>query len=241
MGLGIEQDFKVRLGWPLSEHAKQVFRMPSFDRSYGCIDRGSPMVCLSSNSTSVDPDSDLNPGRDEISRIRENVRWSFDDLLQRWDVPIRCVARKYSTKSTHQDDLFQVGSLALHRAVQTFEPGRSKFTTYANTLIRNAMKDLRRSDTRAAVQTVLASDCEDDDFKLDDAEGIEYPDRVVQAEEVLAVHVWLDQLGERDRFVVDSHFYRGVSLTAIAAELGLSKARVSQILSDLRQVNPMAA
>lgn len=66
------------------------------------------------------------------------------------------------------------------------------------------------------------------------------PEDVIAAQEAQALLASclsssLASLAERDRFIVDSHFLRDASLADVGVTLGISRQRVSQIMSRLRR------
>lgn len=60
------------------------------------------------------------------------------------------------------DDLFQVGSLALCRAAQRYD-GRCQFSTFAYTVVKNALLDHCRSIMGKASRTVALEQSDDED------------------------------------------------------------------------------
>jgi RNA polymerase sigma factor (sigma-70 family) len=173
----------------------------------------------------------LNPSIEEIEKIKKNVRWAFDDLLHRWTDLINATARKFRTDINDHEDFCQRGRFALYRAVQTFIPSTATFATYASTLIVNAMRDLRRVGRKKTGEHSRTFETTDPY----DAETIAYPDHLVEAEEAAMVDRWRTGLSDRDAFIVDSVYHSGMTMTTVAAELGLSAARVSQIIRFLRE------
>jgi RNA polymerase sigma factor (sigma-70 family) len=180
----------------------------------------------------------LNPSVGEISNINQNVRWAFDGLLGRWKDIISAMAHRFRTSWCDYDDFCQVGRLALYKAVQTFKAGTAAFATYATKLITNAMRDAQRVSLRR-VEVTCATD--EEATTMLDAVIVEYPDHLVEAEQTEMINRWRSALSTRDEYVVESIYYGGMTMTAVAANLKISTARVSQIINDLRQSGLLVA
>jgi len=94
------------------------------------------MVCFSRPTA---PTLELSPN--QINYIKRNARSAFDEFLIHWEPLIHIFANKQRHFRTDHEDLCQVGRLALYTAMQTYQPGKSAFCTYATKVIRNAMRD----------------------------------------------------------------------------------------------------
>ena len=95
-----------------------------------------------------------NRNRYLCSRIRENVHGAEDEILLENEKMIVAIARetvaaygtdRMATCNIEQDDLAQEGRIALLNAAGSYEPDKDiSFSTYAYTVIKNAMCDLVR-------------------------------------------------------------------------------------------------
>ena len=64
-----------------------------------------------------------------------------EELIERYMALVRSLARRYSYRGEQLEDLVQVGSIGLIKAIDRFEPGRgTKFTSYAAPTILGELK-----------------------------------------------------------------------------------------------------
>ena len=123
----------------------------------------------------------------------------------------------------------QIGRMALYDAAVAFDVDRgASFKTFANTVIANAMRDVLR---RKRIDATCSTD--GDAADLLNADVIEYRDPVVEGEITRALAAWRAALPMRDRYIVEAVFYRGRTLESAGGDLGITGARVSQIVRQI--------
>jgi RNA polymerase sigma-B factor len=151
---------------------------------------------------------------------------------------VRSIARRYATRGEPLEDLVQVGTIGLIKAVDRFDPGRGrKLAALARpsieSEIRHHLRDrasvLRVPRTEheaaasrgesAAVQAVALR--EELAPGRDDAEAVEAR---------LLLETGAAALDERERTLLHLRYVGDLSQAEIAAELGLSQAQVSRLL-----------
>jgi RNA polymerase sigma factor (sigma-70 family) len=152
---------------------------------------------------------------------------------------VRALARRFSRSAEQTEELVQAGSIGLIKAVDGFDAARGRdLGAYA---VPTIVGELRRQQSRAArashggrpgpVVTAL-------DESSVEALGSELELR--RTETRAALRAAFRTLTRREREVVALRFYRDLTQERIAAELGLSQAQVSRVLSaalrKLRQV-----
>lgn len=219
-------------------------------------------------------------GLDALDPRREDVR---DELVTMHLPLVRHIARKYRDRGEDLEDLVQVGTMGLIKAVDRFEVDRGlEFSTYATPLILGEVRrhfrdrswsvrmprrlqersaqvasatealtnELGRSPTVAEIAERL--ECSSDDvlealearqaFTADSldadpeeasrfATAVGSEDPYLQAvEDRAAVSALLDTLPERERQIVELRFFREMSQSQIAAEMGMSQMHVSRLL-----------
>ena len=131
-----------------------------------------------------------------VGLIREGDRYGTDFLLQKYAPLIWRQAHQYFSRGFDKDDLFQEGSMAFVRAIQTYEPGNGAlFSTYAQNCVRNAViHTIRREIRNEAPVTPVDPDVFFNqtgysympDFKVDrDGDGPDVIREVFQEEELL--------------------------------------------------------
>jgi RNA polymerase sigma-B factor len=153
------------------------------------------------------------------------------ELIERHLPLVRALARRLCGNPEQLDDLMQVGSVGLIKAVDRFDPTRGSLAAYATpTIVGEILRHLRdtgqpvhipRSDREAGV-TVRA-------VPLDDAHGTAEPG---PGEERVLIERGLRALPRRQRRIVHLHYFGNLSQRRIAAELGLSQVHVSRLLRD---------
>ena len=167
----------------------------------------------------------LNPSSDTIQQIRRGVDAAFSQLLGAWQPIIKAKASTFHGIGLSRADFEQIGHLALHRAVLTFDPAKAQFNTYATTIIQRAMIDeQRRHPDEPQSSNVHAAAM---------AETIIYDDALITAEKDKEIARWLSVLDDRCHRIVTMIFYMDMRPTAVARQLGVSPARVSQIMADI--------
>lgn len=139
---------------------------------------------------------------------------------------VRALARRFAPFSEQADDLVQVGSIGLIKAVDGFrlERGRS-LGAYA---VPTIVGELRRYQARrmgARRETPVTT------LDREAADRASPETDLRQSETRVALRGALRTLTRREREVVALRFYRDLTQQRIAEELGLSQAQVSRILS----------
>src|SRR5438094_7508284 len=81
------------------------------------------------------------PGR-PTARQRAMVDRAFAQILKLIAPRIRHFARQYGLMA-HWEDAEQCCAIAVHRAIQAYEPAKAQFTTFVNWQIRGELQSLR--------------------------------------------------------------------------------------------------
>ncbi|MGN6626644.1 MAG: sigma-70 family RNA polymerase sigma factor [Tepidisphaeraceae bacterium] len=168
----------------------------------------------------------LIPSHRDLQLIRSGDNDAFRQLLAPWEPIIKTKAKGFSAPGCSAHDFYQVGRLALFRAAKSFKTGGAKFNTYATTAIVRAMIDLTREHADEAVPGNI-----DAAF----AEAVSYDDPIVGREITAEIDRWLNAIDGRSQQVVKMMFFMDVKQVEIAKTLGVTSARISQIISDLRK------
>jgi RNA polymerase sigma factor FliA len=145
-----------------------------------------------------------------------------------------------------RDELVGLGTLGWAEARVRFDKSRGvPFAGFAAARIRGAILDgLRRADTlsrgdrRRAQQTNeptlprIINDPAEVEAAMDRAnEESDISDLLAQQEMVDELREALEQLPERERYVLLRHFFDDVPMRIVGAELGVTESRISQIVS----------
>lgn len=136
-----------------------------------------------------------------------------------------CVLRFVKEGPVQDSDLYSVGCLALMEAVETFDPSKAKFCTWATRIINQRIIDEIKRNAR------IRESCSD--LSL-------HPD---EESEPLPVHLLPDLLdgdGDEECMVV-GHYLEGKSLSELGREFGFSKEwirkKIQSAVSKIRRDN----
>jgi RNA polymerase sigma factor (sigma-70 family) len=159
---------------------------------------------------------------------------AFECLLQQWDEYLSISGRRYSRNTTvDRDDLYQIGSLALWRAVKNFRSSRGAFGHYASSAIKNSM--LRevarsvRSGATIALEDVDSQQIEEALHRNSSTSSAE-PDLGVLLKSVLS---WVRSLDRQLSDIYDLLYQKEIDQRAAASKLGVTQPRVSQLKARL--------
>ncbi len=147
-------------------------------------------------------------------------------------------------KAIEFDDLYQIGSLGLIRAVKNYTPNHAagaSFATFASYRIEGTIKDylrnlLGRSGQKIEIANASSLDAVQGDFTTNLLNSLESK---IDIENDSCDHAYLTELlntarlSEREQFICKS-LAEGFSKSKIANELGVSAGRVSQIINDIQ-------
>ncbi|MEP9359363.1 sigma-70 family RNA polymerase sigma factor [Sphingomonas sp. KR3-1] len=95
----------------------------------------------------------------QTNRQRVNVDRAFAQILKLIAPRIRHFARQYGL-TAHWEDAEQVCAIAVHRAIEGYDPTKAQFTTFVNWQIRGELQSLRfrlMTDQRSSAKKVAAT------------------------------------------------------------------------------------
>lgn len=146
---------------------------------------------------------------------------------------IRMVMKRLNL-NLQDEDLFSTGICGLVKAVNSYDPEKGKFKTYAPHVIQNEILMTFRK------KTVPISFSLDEYFFMDDGESVPYSDMIADdkdfVEEILFQHSIasnLKGLSSRERQIVEMRI-RGNKQREIGEALGISQKYVSKIINKVR-------
>lgn len=103
----------------------------------------------------------------------------FENVAQEYSRLITVLARSYSLSDSENEDLFQEGLIALHKAFLTYRSdGGASFSTYACSCIKNSMVSWIRANRPP--QNIIIDDVDDEKLSLYSADNTE--EQVINAE-----------------------------------------------------------
>ena len=164
---------------------------------------------------------------------------------------VRFLASKFKNRGEPLDDLIQVGTIGLIKAIHTFKPDKNiKLATYASRCIENEilmyLRKCSAQKTEVSIDEPLNTDWDGNELLLSDILGTD-ADAVSRpleddAERAMLLRA-IETLGERDRQIILLRFGIGGAREATQKEvadlLGISQSYISRlekrIIAHLRQ------
>lgn len=136
--------------------------------------------------------------------------------------------------NTQDEDLFSTGIFGLVKAVNSYNPEKGKFKTYAPHVIQNEiLMSLRK-------KTVPVAFSLDESFFMDDGDSVPYSEMIADdkdfVEEILFQHSIANNLAglsDRERIVIEMSL-QGNKQREIGEMLGISQRYVSKIINKAR-------
>jgi RNA polymerase sigma-B factor len=151
---------------------------------------------------------------------------------------VRGLAYRFVREGEQLEDLVQVGSVGLIKAVDRYDPSRgSSLTAYAVPTIvgeirrhlRDGTQPLRVPRAQRALGPVRTVPLDVESGAAPDAAAER---RLELGEERILLASGMRTLARRERRIVQLRYYGGLSQRRIAAELGLSQVHVSRLLRE---------
>lgn len=163
----------------------------------------------------------IRAGRERHDRAWETA---CEQLLDAWEAPLRHMARRYAPRRDDRPDFAQVARLALLRAARCYQhlPGR-RFENYARRTLRNALLDEARR----------AADKRPDECRPCPKMEESVLDALVRQEARNVVRHRLRRWCPRLQVLVDYLYYEELTQVQAARNLGLTPARVNQLLQTI--------
>jgi RNA polymerase sigma-B factor len=142
-----------------------------------------------------------------------------EELVDRFMPLARRLAARYAGGAEPFDDLVQVASMALVKAVDRFDPSRgTAFSTFA---VPTILGELKRHFRDRGWSVHVPRDVQERILKIEKADAVEYGAAIAPA---------LKQISERDRKVLHLRFVEDLTQSEIAERVGVSQMHVSRIL-----------
>ena len=138
-----------------------------------------------------------------------------------------------------KEDLAQVGMMALYKAIQTYEVGRTEFSTYAVRVIKSKMinflqNDLYKYISKGGEKAMHNNEGLDEDSEKmrDRTVGRFDDDTEVNANELLD---YIKNFKDERAYKIVCLLSEGYTYEEIGSILNLSKQRINQIITKLRK------
>jgi RNA polymerase sigma-B factor len=142
----------------------------------------------------------------------------------------RSLARRFAHRGERVEDLVQVGSIGLIKAVDRFEPARGDLASYAvPTIVGEIKRHLR--DRGTLIRTPRREP--EAPLVLIPPEDVPAPDDELRAsEDRVAVSSGLRTLHRRERDAVRCRYFSDMSQAEVASALGISQTHTSRLLAS---------
>lgn len=150
------------------------------------------------------------------------------------------IAKKYQNVDEDMEDLISTGTIGLIKAIDSFDAGKGKLSTYASRCIDNELLMLLRSKKKTSKEVSLyepiGTDKEGNEINLLDiieSEQIDVIDRMELAANLKKLGQILQNLEEREKEIIFLRYGlstgKEVTQREIGERLGISRSYVSRI------------
>lgn len=167
---------------------------------------------------------------------------AIDEEIERYEKLIQWVLNRYFPQYAEDEDMFQLGRIAVWRAIETWEEeGGASFKTYAAVLIkREILSELKKMGRMKNPDIAVSLDEEVKAGKRERADHTTYGDMWAKQEfEYVDLKGFAESLKRRKRGKHRREIFEllvlGYSLPEISVKLGISVQRVSQIRKEMRK------
>lgn len=143
------------------------------------------------------------------------IRPTPEELVREHGPRVRCLLLRIFGRGADVDDVFQNVFVEAMRTLPLFE-GRSKLSTWIHRVTLNvAYQEMRQQYGRKRVVAL------EDEHEATTAASADVFADVAREQAARRVHAALHELPPKQRIAVTFHYFEGMSLRAIADELGL--------------------
>lgn len=137
------------------------------------------------------------------------------------------------------EDMFQIGSIGLLKAIDTFDASKGCFSTYAFRLVRNELL----MEFRKSKKSVNASFSLDDNVDIGNGESVSYAEMIADRKDyeenkvnsMLAQQIF-EKLSPREQRIFIMFFVEGKTQREISESLGISQSYISRIIKGIGKI-----
>lgn len=137
------------------------------------------------------------------------------------------------------EDMFQIGSIGLLKAIDTFDASKGCFSTYAFPIVRNELL----MEFRKSKKSVNAAFSLDDNVDIGNGESVSYAEMIADRKDyeentvnfMLAQQIF-ERLGSREKHIFTMFFIENRTQSEISKALGISQSYVSRIISSMGKI-----
>ena len=150
------------------------------------------------------------------------------------------IARKYLNSGEDVEDLAGIARIGMIKAIKSFDPSNGvKFSTYATRCMTNEIlmyfRKEKKHKSNISIEQPLSYDGEGNEMKLEDLldSGDDILGEIVEREEIIRLRQAIEQLGGRDRVIIEEMYFKGKTQKQVSELLGLSQSHISRIKKKL--------
>lgn len=137
------------------------------------------------------------------------------------------------------EDMFQIGSIGLLKAIDTFDASKGCFSTYAFRLVRNELL----TEFRKSKKSVNATFSLDDNVDIGNGESVSYAEMIPDGKDyeenvvnlMLAQQIF-ERLGSREKHIFTMFFIENRTQSEISEALGISQSYISRIIKGIGKI-----
>lgn len=134
------------------------------------------------------------------------------------------------------EDMFQIGSIGLLKAIDTFDASKGCFSTYAFRLVRNELL----MEFRKNKKSVNAAFSLDDNVDIGNGESVSYSEIISDGKDYeenavnhMLAQLMFEKLSPREKRIFIMFFVDGKTQCEISKRLGISQGTVSRIIKGM--------
>jgi RNA polymerase sigma factor (sigma-70 family) len=134
------------------------------------------------------------------------------------------------------EDMFQIGSIGLLKAIDNFDPSKGCFSTYAFRIVRNELL----MEFRKSKKSVNAAFSLDDNLDIGNGESVSYSEIISDGKDYeenavnhMLVQLMFEKLSLREKRIFIMFFVDGKTQCEISERLGISQGTVSRIIKGM--------
>lgn len=170
-----------------------------------------------------------------------NMEKDINQLIQENEGLIHYTLKRYFYTTTSEfdiyEDMVQIGRIALYKAIQTYEVGRTEFSTYAVKVIKSKLinfvqNDLYKNFSKGGLNKVHDTEGIDDDKMRERTVGRFDDHSNVETSELLD---YIKDFKDERAYKIVCLLSEGYTYEEIGSILNLSKQRINQIITKLRK------
>ena len=177
-----------------------------------------------------------------IARAQEGDREAREVLIEKNLGLVHHIVKRFAGRGYEMEDLFQIGTIGLIKAVVTFNPDKgNRLAAYASRCIENEILMYLRSKKKASKEISLyepiGTDREGNEIKLYDiieTDDVDVSEKIHLKENIQKLYEKVEnELSAREKLVLKMRYglYHGEEYTQreIARQIGISRSYVSRI------------